>query len=109
MKKLLFICATLAVLTACEKKEPKKTETVKVDSNKIFKDSAIAVINKANSFMIKGVKKELSKKVVNDNIAPLMKKYDFYLSKLPSADSVSVQEHRIKLINELIDLQMTIK
>ncbi|REC41779.1 hypothetical protein [Chryseobacterium sp. 5_R23647] len=108
MKKLFIALSFLIVLNACEKKT-NNVEIKKVDSSKILKDSAIATINKANTFMIKGVKKELSKKLVNKNIEPLMEKYEVYLSKLSPSDSIFVQNHRIKLINELIDLQMTIK
>jgi len=112
MKKILTLLTLSVVLFSCKDSENKnqsneivKTET-KIDSSKIMKQEAINLLDEADSWVKKGVMKEISTAKVNENINPLMKKYEKILSKLNKKDSLAVQEYRIKQINEMIDLQM---
>lgn len=112
MKKILTLLTLSVVLFSCKNSENKnqsneivRTET-KIDSSKIMKQEAIRLLNEADGWVKKGVMKEVSTSKVNENINPLMKKYEEILSKLNKKDSLAAQEYRIKQINEMIDLQM---
>lgn len=112
MKKILTLLTLSVVLFSCKDSEKKnqpneivKTET-KIDSSKIMKQEAIRLLNEADGWVKKGVMKEVSTSKVNENINPLMKKFEANLSKLDKKDSLAVQEYRIKQINKMIDLQM---
>jgi hypothetical protein len=112
MKKILSLLTLSAILISCKDSENKnqsneivKTET-KIDSSKIMKQEAIKLLNETDGWVKKGVMKEISTSKVNENINPLMKKYDEILAKLDKTDSLAVQEYRVKQINKMIDLQM---
>lgn len=88
MKKTLTLLILSVVLFSCKDSENKnqsneivKTET-KIDSSKIMKQEAIRLLNEADGWVKKGVMKEVSTSKVNENINPLMKKYEEILSKL---------------------------
>nr|WP_314895951.1 hypothetical protein [uncultured Flavobacterium sp.] len=112
MKKILTLLTLSVVLFSCKNSENKnqaneivKTKT-KIDSSKIMKQEAINLLNEADGWVKKGVMKEVSTSKVNENINPLMKKYEAILSKLDKKDSLAVQEYRTKQINKMIDLQI---
>lgn len=112
MKKILTLLTLSVILFSCKDSENNnqsieivKTET-KIDSSKIMKQEAIKLLNEADGWVKKGVLKEISTSKVNENINPLMKKYDKILSNLNKQDSLSVQEYRMKQINKMIELQM---
>ena len=112
MKKILTLLTLSVILFSCKDSENNnqsneivKTET-KIDSSKIMKQEAIKLLNEADGWVKKGVLKEISTSRVNENINPLMKKYDKILSNLNKQDSLSVQEYRMKQINKMIELQM---
>ncbi|MGO4820948.1 MULTISPECIES: hypothetical protein [unclassified Flavobacterium] len=110
MKKVLLVLLVTCGLISCKKSENQHIENVKaeikIDSSLIKKKEAIKLLNEIDGWMKKGVKKELSTSKVNDKINPLMKKFELKLSELNKEDSVSVQDYRIKQINEMINLQM---
>jgi len=66
----------------------------------------VIILNNVQSWVKKGVTKELSSTKVNNEINPLMNKYQNLLRKMNRRDSSEIQSYRIKLINELIDLQI---
>jgi hypothetical protein len=95
------------MISCNEKTNNVKTEiTVKIDSSIIRKKEAIAILNQVQGWMEKGVTKKLSVSKVNKKINPLMDKYQNFLKKMNKQDSTEVQNYRIKLVNELIDLQL---
>lgn len=110
MKKVLLSVLLICCLVSCKKTENQQIEIVKseikIDSSKIMKQEAIRLLNEADGWVKKGVLKEVSTSKVNENINPLMKKFEEVLSKLDKKDSLAVQEYRIKQINKMIDLQM---
>lgn len=110
MKKVLLSVLLICCLVSCKKTENQQIENVKseikIDSSLIKKKEAIKLLNEIDGWMKKGITKELSTSKVNDKINPLMKKYELKLSELNKKDSISVQEYRLKQINEMINLQM---
>ena len=110
MKKVLLSILLICFSISCKKTENQQIENakseIKIDSSLIKKKEAIKLLNEIDVWMKKGVTKELSTSKVNENINPLMKKYDKILSKLNKQDSLSVQEYRMKQINKMIELQM---
>ncbi len=110
MKKVLLSVLLICCLVSCKKTENQQIKNVKseikIDSSLIKKKEAIKLLNEIDGWMKKGITKELSTSKVNDKINPLMKKYELKLSELNKKDSISVQEYRLKQINEMINLQM---
>ncbi|AZA83329.1 hypothetical protein C1637_21630 [Chryseobacterium lactis] len=108
MIKKMIILIAYSLLVACNQKEKSdRAEVIAItDSSKIKKDEAVIILNNVQSWVKKGVTKELSSTKVNNEINPLMNKYQNLLRKMNKRDSSEVQNYRIKLINELIDLQI---
>lgn len=110
MRKILTILIGFNLIAACNDKPVRaKTEMivkVKVDSNKIRKNEAVIILDEVQGFMKKGITKKLSKNKVNKEINLRMEKYQKLLTKMNKQDSTEIQNYRIKLINELIDLQL---
>ena len=88
----------------------KKTESkiVIIDSNQNLIDSAKSLLLQSNEFVKKGIKGELSNKKVNKITKPLMDKYFLVFKKINPSDTFALNEYRIRLINELVDLQLKI-
>jgi hypothetical protein len=112
MKKTLYYFAVTMLITSCNqiKNQEKTIESTivqtTIDSSVIIKQNAINILKEVDEIVRKGVSKELSNKIVNKKIQPLMKEYDYLLSKLNVTDSTEVQKFRISQINKIIDLQM---
>ncbi len=77
-----------------------------IDSSKIWADSAMAIMDRVNMAVGKGIKGEVSNKKVNKIIAPMMKTYDSLYRLLKPEDTLTVYQYRLDKINEMIDLQM---
>ncbi|OCA72491.1 hypothetical protein BBI01_10240 [Chryseobacterium artocarpi] len=107
-KSIIILIISSLVAVACnDKANGAKTEIpVKVDSSKMRKKEAVVVLDEVQHWMKKGVTKKLSTNKVNKEINPLMEKYQKLLEKMNKQDSTEIQNYRVKLINELIDLQI---
>jgi len=64
------------------------------------------ILDEANSYVKKGILKEMSNDAVNAKINPLMEKYQKLLSQLHGADKEHVENYRIVEINKVIDLKV---
>lgn len=64
------------------------------------------ILNEANSYVKKGILKEMSDDAVNAKINPLMEEYQKLLSQLHGADKEHVENYRIAEINKVIDLKV---
>ena len=64
------------------------------------------ILDEANSYVKKGILKEMSNDAVNAKINPLMEKYQKLLSQLHDADKEHVENYRIAEINKVIDLKV---
>jgi site-specific recombinase len=108
MRKILIILIIFSAIIACNSKENniQKENITKIDSSNIRKNEAKIILNKANSWMEKAVKKEISKAKANKEINPLMEKYQELLKRMNKQDSSEIQNYRIRKINELINLQI---
>lgn len=108
MKKIFIILIISAFGVACNNKDnrAKIKSTIEVDSSEIRLNEAMILLNEANSWMEKGIKKEASKAKINEEINPRMEKYQKLLKRMNKKDSAEIQNYRIEKINELIDLQI---
>ncbi|MCF2219289.1 hypothetical protein H9Q08_08225 [Chryseobacterium sp. PS-8] len=108
MRKIFILLLITDLIISCNNPNNKvitKTD-LKVDSSKIRMNEAKALLDNVNTWMEKGIKKSISKKKVNEEINPLMEKYQDILKKMNKEDSTEIQNYRLRKVNELIDLQM---
>lgn len=103
MKRVLFLAPIMITLISCNNKKNENLE--QIEKQVSLKDSAISYLNKADSIVRKGIKKEISQDNVNSQITPLMDKYHKLMKKMPLIDSIEVHEYRIEQVNKLIDFQ----
>lgn len=108
MRKIFIIIIVFNLTITCTNKDKdiQKITITKIDSNKIRITEAKAILNNANSWMEKAIKKEISKERANKEIIPLMDMYQKLLKKMNKQDSTEIQNYRIKKVNELIELQI---
>lgn len=108
MKRIFIILIVSSFGIACNNKDNnvKTKNIIEVDSSEIRKSEAMTLLDEANSWMEKGIKKEASKAKINDEINPRMEKYQKLLKTMNKKDSTEIQNYRIEKINELIDLQI---
>lgn len=112
-RNILYLCAigflscnnSQSVSTKKGTDSVKKVETKKVDY-KVLVDSAKFLLNDANFYMEKGVKKQMLPSQVNAKVKPLMDNFFVVYSQLPPSDTLEVYNYRIDLLNKLIDLQV---
>jgi len=81
-------------------------EAIEVDSNRIWIDSAKSILKRNNELIKKGITKEMSSDEVNAAINPSMDAYFKLMQKISPQDTISLNEYRISLINELVDFQI---
>lgn len=118
-KSIFNIIITSVLLISCkgqtanEKKVDSLTNNTTIadtlinsKTNRILVDSAKELINDANYWMEKGIRKQLPPSKVNDHIKPVMAKYEEIYKKLSPSDTIEVRRYRIEQINKMIDLQI---
>jgi hypothetical protein len=102
----LFACNTSqSVNNKISKDTAIKVAVRKTDYNVLI-DSAKFLLNDANFYMEKGVKKQMLPSKVNAKVKPLMEQYFAVYKQLRPVDTVVVYNYRIDLLNKLIDLQV---
>lgn len=66
---------------------------------------AIKILEEANSYVKKGILKQMDNAEVNSKINPLMKRYEELKKDLSASEIEQLENYRITEINKLIDLQ----
>jgi len=110
MKKVFYIICILVFLISCDDQAKKSSNILATrDTSIVLVDSAKYFIDRANDFVIKGIKKEMKQSKVNDSLKPYMDKYFEIYKRLKPEDTLLLQEYRVKKINELIDLKLQLE
>jgi hypothetical protein len=111
MRKLIITSLILATLSiSCNDKQKaeqnriEKQESKEITSSK-FKRNAKVILDGTTDLVKKSIRGEISKDKCNAKIAVMMVIFDSYCKKMNAKDLAEVQEYRMKLANETIDLQ----
>jgi len=83
-----------------------EADAIPIDSNSLWIDSAKAILKRNNELIKKGIAKEMSSDDVNAIVNPSMDIYFQLIKKIDPKDTLSINEYRIELINELVDFQI---
>lgn len=110
MKKNLipFIALLFLGCDAPTQKSPVKADSVSTDSvtKAVRIDSAKRLLDSANFYMAKGIKKEMDKTEVRKHVSAIMENFQSIYKKLAPTDTLEVYQYRVDRVNEMIDLQM---
>lgn len=104
----LFICGIWIFSASCTDSQVKSSQTKvsAIDSNQVLIDSAKGLLFRSNEYVKKGITGELSNKKVNKMIKPMMDQYELIFMRIKPSDTTALNDYRVGLINELIDLQI---
>jgi len=104
----MLICGIWIFNCSCNDSQLKSSKTAipSIDSNQILIDSAKGLLLQSNEYVKKGITGEIANKKVNKMIKPMMDKYDLIFKRIKPSDTTALNDYRVGLINELIDLQI---
>ncbi|SHG73409.1 hypothetical protein SAMN05444372_10982 [Flavobacterium micromati] len=112
MRKLIIASLILATLSVnCNDKEKLEQERIEKQEAKElislkFKRNAKVLLDGTTDLVKKSIRGEISKDKCNAKIAVMMVIFDSYCKQMNAKDLAEVQEYRMKLANETIDLQV---